>query len=899
MDLRYHAFAMADPLFYDSPAAGRGTAVEGAPGAPGGPADEAGADGYAAARPVPEGWWREPRGVWTVQGHGQNTLADQGWKIHVSSGLDTADEVLDIVSRYCFEHGIVFKFLRSRRILWVRNSKYAERGGSGKFITIYPADEIILERTLRELDVLLDGRPGPYILSDLRWNKGPLFVRYGGIRERYCRTDEGELVPAIEDLDGRLVPDLREPVFRVPEWVEVPDFLRVAIAGRDASGAEPFPYRIEKALHFSNGGGLYRASHAETGRAVLVKEARPLAGLDGKEDDAVARLERERRFLEAFGHLPYVPDMVEHRKWWEHDFLVREYIEGDTLNHLMILRNPILHLGATDEEIADYAGWALAILDRVETALDDLHGRGLVFGDLHPGNIIVRPDDSIVFVDFELVDEADEAERPALGAPGYQAPPGFTGVASDRYALGCMRLAMFMSLTALLRWDDRKFEQFIEVVTEQFPLPADYAEKVRADLKRPAPEGPSRVWPDPEPSGWERLRSSLARAVLSAATPERADRLFPGDIEQFVGTGGGIGFGHGAAGVLWALAETGEGRFPEHENWLVEAIAGVERPAPGFYNGLAGVAYALDRLGRPAAAAEIFAGAGEPPDAVDDSLYRGLAGIGLAHLHFARSAGDGSFTRMAEKIADRMVGTGRAATGAPSRGGLMYGPSGQALFLIRLYEETGDEALLDEAERLLRRDLDGCKWTEKDRTLQVDEGWRLVPYLATGSVGVGIVLHEYLRHRPQPEFEEAQVGVRRAAEAAYFVQSGLFNGRAGILAYLLHTGARPDDPIVRRHLRNIGWHAISYRGRDAEADDQGRTAFIGDQLLRLSMDLGTGTAGVLLSLGGALSGRSLGLPFLKPGAGADDDLSRGGEFRHGADSRTAGHGGRAGSQRHS
>jgi hypothetical protein len=44
----------------------------------------------------------------------------------------------------------------------------------------------------------------------------------------------------------------------------------------------------------------------------------------------------------------------------------------------------------------------------------------------------------------------------------------------------------------------------------------------------------------------------------------------------------------------------------------------------------------------------------------------------------------------------------------------------------------------------------------------------------------------------------------------------------------------------------------------------GHLAFPGDQLLRLSMDLGTGTAGVLLALGAALHDEPVHLPFLGP-----------------------------------
>ncbi|MEU9388321.1 hypothetical protein AB0D38_48775, partial [Streptomyces sp. NPDC048279] len=54
----------------------------------------------------------------------------------------------------------------------------------------------------------------------------------------------------------------------------------------------------------------------------------------------------------------------------------------------------------------------------------------------------------------------------------------------------------------------------------------------------------------------------------------------------------------------------------------------------------------------------------------------------------------------------------------------------------------------------------------------------------------------------------------------------------------------------------LGWFAMAY---------QGQLAFPGHQMMRLSMDLGTGTAGCLLALTAALDGdRAAHLPFLPP-----------------------------------
>ena len=67
---------------------------------------------------------------------------------------------------------------------------------------------------------------------------------------------------------------------------------------------------------------------------------------------------------------------------------------------------------------------------------------------------------------------------------------------------------------------------------------------------------------------WRSTAASMAGAILSSATPERDDRLFPGDPVQFFT--GALNLAHGAAGVLYSLDAVGCGRYPAHEDWLVE-----------------------------------------------------------------------------------------------------------------------------------------------------------------------------------------------------------------------------------------------------------------------------------------------------------------------------------------
>ncbi|MFM9589399.1 class III lanthionine synthetase LanKC [Streptomyces scabiei] len=863
--MRYEAYSYADATFYDSPVRW------------------ATSDEFAAVgEPLPSGWTGSAREVWVGRTPAGVELPDQGWKIHVSACLDNAEHILSVVGAYCVEHRMAYKFLRSPALVQTQNAKYASRGSSGKFMTLYPVDEPQLERSLNDLDEVLAGQRGPYILSDLRWRNGPLYLRYGGFTEQFCRSETGELVLALREPSGRLRPDVRRAVFEVPEWAPVPAVLAKALADRATTSMADFPYTVERALHFSNGGGIYLARHTSGGDEVVLKEARPDAGLDQRGDDAVTRLGREHDILRRLEGVPCVPAALDHHTAWEHHFLVQEYISGEPLNRWFGQRYPLIHPDPAPEEIERFRDEALDVLAKIEEGLRAIHARGVVFGDLHPRNLIVRPDGRVCFIDFELASPADEFVRPGLGAAGFAAPADLKGYAIDHHALDALRLWIFMPLTQLTALDPDKRRQLSRAASRRFGLPpATDADRSAApsSLSPPPTRTPTPTLPSPahpvrsappaqagtsdfdrlsalfsgERADWPALRDSLAAAIAASATPERTDRLFPGDPSQF--THDGLGLAYGAAGVLWALHSVGAPVAPDHVEWLLEAVA--RRPCrPGLYTGAHGVALTLDRLGQARQAHNLLDRLlKEPLDGQGGDLAGGLPGVGLTLLHFAATTSDASLLAGAVDVADRLAARLMDEPDGPASGrrpGLLHGPSGSALLFLSLYDRTGDTGLLDLAEQALRLDLARCV-VGADGTLQVDEGSRVLPYLETGSAGIAAVLHAVLRHRPDAGLRQSLERIRLAAEPEFIVQPSLFNGRAGLilLLHLLRDDAPDDDPLIRRHIRRLVWHLIPHRGH---------AAFPGEQLLRLSMDLATGSAGILLALGSALADTPA-LPF--------------------------------------
>ncbi|WP_143229431.1 hypothetical protein [Actinophytocola xanthii] len=159
---------------------------------------------------------------------------------------------------------------------------------------------------------------------------------------------------------------------------------------------------------------------------------------------------------------------------------------------------------------------------------------------------------------------------------------------------------------------------------------------------------------------------SIRDGILASATPTRTDRLFPGDIAQFTHTG--VGLAYGAAGVLHALAAAGFARFPECEDWLLDAVRqGRCDGQVGFYTELHGVAYTLSELGRDEDALAVLDRAtAAPSDALPASLFAGLAGVGLNLLHFALRTGDSTLLDRAIDLGTEWVGRLELA---PAQGG--------------------------------------------------------------------------------------------------------------------------------------------------------------------------------------------------------------------------------------
>jgi Tol biopolymer transport system component/tRNA A-37 threonylcarbamoyl transferase component Bud32 len=159
-----------------------------------------------------------------------------------------------------------------------------------------------------------------------------------------------------------------------------------------ASGTQLGPYHVEGVLGAGGMGEVYRARDTRLGRTVAIKILPALAASNA---ESRQRFEREAKAIAALSHphictLYDVGEQANAAKAGADPvrFLVMEYLEGDTLEH--VLRGTRLPLDRV-----------LRIGIQCADALDRAHRTGIVHRDLKPGNIMLTPRGAVL-LDFGL-----------------------------------------------------------------------------------------------------------------------------------------------------------------------------------------------------------------------------------------------------------------------------------------------------------------------------------------------------------------------------------------------------------------------------------------------------------------------------------------------------------------
>ncbi|HJR61926.1 MAG TPA: protein kinase [Vicinamibacterales bacterium] len=182
-------------------------------------------------------------------------------------------------------------------------------------------------------------------------------------------------------------------------------------------------------------GEVFEARDTRLDRRVAIKTLRPELLADPR---SRRRFEREAKALSGLSH-PNVCTVFDVGRDQEVDFIVMEYIEGDTLAAL-------LDRGTLDEPATvRYAG-------QIAEALAEAHERGVLHRDIKPQNVMITPRGQVKVLDFGLAkamatDPADAATvsgfsdaGAVVGTAPYMSPEQVRGepvdARSDVFSLG-------------------------------------------------------------------------------------------------------------------------------------------------------------------------------------------------------------------------------------------------------------------------------------------------------------------------------------------------------------------------------------------------------------------------------------------------------------------------------
>jgi serine/threonine-protein kinase len=267
-------------------------------------------------------------------------------------------------------------------------------------------------------------------------------------------------------------------------------------------------YRLDERIATGGMGDVWRGTDIVLGRVIAVKVLRPAMLSD---PEFAARFYGEARMMAAFRH-PGVVEVYDYASAGdgtgsEEDcaYLVMAYVEGEPLSAKL------------KEEGRIGVAETMSIVAQTAEALHAAHQHGTVHRDVKPGNLIVKPNGTVILVDFGVARSNAVTSLTGLnaivGTALYMAPEqvakGNVTPATDIYALGAVA---YHCIAGVPPFDGDNALQVAlrHLEDEPEPLPAEVPEPVRALISRAMAKHPG-----------DRFASAaeFAEAALAATRP--------------------------------------------------------------------------------------------------------------------------------------------------------------------------------------------------------------------------------------------------------------------------------------------------------------------------------------------------------------------------------------------
>ncbi len=224
-------------------------------------------------------------------------------------------------------------------------------------------------------------------------------------------------------------------------------------------------YVLDGRLGEGGMGCVYRARHLQLGKAFALKIISPTFALDAQ---ARARFNQEAKLASEISH-PNIVSVVDFGEDPELGaYMVMELVDGE----------PLINEGGAPMSLRR----ACDILGQIADALDHIHRRGIIHGDVKADNIMLTAETQGArrrrvarLLDFGLARRPDTTaeEDQVSGSPHYLAPERAAGgppsVAADIYALGVLG---YLMLTGTLPFDGNVVEILMAHINQEVERPS-------------------------------------------------------------------------------------------------------------------------------------------------------------------------------------------------------------------------------------------------------------------------------------------------------------------------------------------------------------------------------------------------------------------------------------------
>lgn len=816
------------------------------------------------------------KNVWNYVSLNNHDLPLQGWKIHISATPFNNKEILSVAAKYLIEQNIPFKFLIDQIAFKKMNSKIANRGSAGKFITVYPWDLDSFKEIIEGLYIVLKNFDGPYILSDNRYKDSKvLYYRYGGIKANIEVNYRGEQELVLVSPNGHTIPDGRNPYFDTPYWEEDP--FSTLTPTEDDSELLNNRFEVIDVIQFSVSGGVYTAMDHETNRKVVIKEARPFTSFD-KSLDSVARLKKEKTIYKKLSKYKLSPAYITDFYEWEHYYLVMEFFEGEDLSSFINLNNPLFSLKG---DVNLYLQKLKNVWLEIAYALKTFHAESIVFGDLSTNNIMINDNDQkwhVNLIDFEgswlIGNEPSE-----LTTAGFTPPP-FNGHLDyspkrDVYSLGAVMISTLFPLNNLYNLSKVAGLKAIRNLFNDLNVSTEIQVLIKNMLdlnpeNRPSTLEVIKMLEDTPITREDNLHEKTPQSLSSKDLKDKSHLInekilnkveqlnnhyiFKTDPITFISNP--LNVSYGSFGILHVLNYCKTPIPKEIDEWVRTLEISPKDYPPGLYMGLSGIAWVMFDIGHIEKAEAILTQALNHPNInKSSSIYYGHAGIGMTcikaylrtnNVHWLNRAIEIGKTLIEQKQNARKNNKTTCYWEDPEENiwtTYTKGNSGIATFLMYIYQITAESVFLETATEAIEFDIHhlhrDVKFLRVSRN-SVDADQSVYShYWKDGTAGLLLGISRLWYITKNQEYKNIIDGLVEDITRKYTFMPNLFSGLSGLCNTLIDLYQFTRE---KKYLDKIEFVVSGIENFELIENDS--IEFPGEQNFRISHDFGTGSAGI-------------------------------------------------------